>query len=378
MAQVTRYVNTASSGGDGTTNDESGATAAYASLSAWEAAEQGDLTAAGRDEQHLVLCSTGTGSAADTTSVTINGWTTDATHHITVRGNAATGDYAGSSWDTSKYRLEGGSGNHRLLSFNGGFFEGLQIGGYTASRANLAGIQVSSAGAEVCGIEDVFVYYSPTTWASGADFTGIHCDHQSVGVDAYVVNCIVVIEKTDGGTVDADFVVGMRLEDRGGSGSEYRRFFNNTVYIDGVRSSSASSAGMVLFENGQQDLWRNLLSYVNDGGGANTIECFTSTFGTPDGDYCASSDGTAPGSNSRTSQTFTFAGAPTDMALDAADAGAKGFGVDLSGDAGYPFSTDIDGNDRGATWDIGAHQVSVAAPAYPDGSMQRVYRARVA
>ena len=40
MSDTVRYVNTASSGGNGTTNDESGVNAAYTDLDDWEAAEQ--------------------------------------------------------------------------------------------------------------------------------------------------------------------------------------------------------------------------------------------------------------------------------------------------------------------------------------------------
>ena len=57
---ITAYVNTASSGGDGTTNNTSGATAAYASLNACLSARAKDLVTA--DEILLVKC---TGSAAD-------------------------------------------------------------------------------------------------------------------------------------------------------------------------------------------------------------------------------------------------------------------------------------------------------------------------
>ena len=71
MAEVVRYVNTASAGGDGTTNNEAGATAAYASLNAWEAAEQTDLDTA-NNWMH-VYCSTGSGTAADAVATLISG-----------------------------------------------------------------------------------------------------------------------------------------------------------------------------------------------------------------------------------------------------------------------------------------------------------------
>lgn len=92
-ATVTRYVNTGSSGGDGTTSALSGATAAYASLSAWESAEDG-VDHSGDDM--VVNCA---GTAADTTQVIIDAsWTADS---ITINGDNDTGE-----WDTSKYRLD--------------------------------------------------------------------------------------------------------------------------------------------------------------------------------------------------------------------------------------------------------------------------------
>ena len=71
MAEIVRYVNTASAGGDGTTNNESGGTAAYASMSAAEAGENGALSG---DWLHIYY-DTGSGTAADTTGHTWNGFT---------------------------------------------------------------------------------------------------------------------------------------------------------------------------------------------------------------------------------------------------------------------------------------------------------------
>lgn len=82
MAVVTRYVNTASTaGGDGTTNNTTGATRAYASLSEWESNEQTDLVTDG--DSHVCLVD-GSGGE-DTTSTLIAGWTTGASNDITIR-----------------------------------------------------------------------------------------------------------------------------------------------------------------------------------------------------------------------------------------------------------------------------------------------------
>lgn len=75
----------------------------------------------------------------------------------------------------------------------------------------------------------------------------------------------------------------------------------------------------------------------------------------------ASSDTSAPGTGSRTSQTFTFVGG-SNYHLSPADAGAKGFGTDLSADATFPFDDDYDGDTRpiGATWDIGFDETTAS------------------
>lgn len=96
-ATITRYVNPGSTGGNGTTSALTGANAAYASLSAWNAAEAQDLTDLGGDIM-VVNCA---GSTADTTNLSISGWTTSATSYIEINGDNTTGKL-----DTSKYRME--------------------------------------------------------------------------------------------------------------------------------------------------------------------------------------------------------------------------------------------------------------------------------
>jgi len=78
MAEIVRYINTASSaGGDGTTNATTGANRAYVSMSEWENAEQTNLVT--DVDTHIVYC---TGS--DTTAVTISGWTESSTYFKTI------------------------------------------------------------------------------------------------------------------------------------------------------------------------------------------------------------------------------------------------------------------------------------------------------
>jgi len=116
MAVVTRFVNTASSsGGDGTTNNTTGATRAYVSLSAAEAAEQTNLVTDG--DNIIFLC---TGSSADTTATTFAGWTTGSANDIVVKPNTADESTTG-IYDTGKYRLEtSGTYENNIAMSSGG------------------------------------------------------------------------------------------------------------------------------------------------------------------------------------------------------------------------------------------------------------------
>lgn len=139
MAAVARFVNTASTaGGDGTTNNTSGATRAYASLSEWEANGGGSAT-----DDYSVDCS---GTAADTTAVTLNFTPTITSGSITIRGNrsSGTGFYSGTSViSTSFYRLAIGSGASGLtLQQNNITVDGIQVtsgGGAFRSAINIQG-----------------------------------------------------------------------------------------------------------------------------------------------------------------------------------------------------------------------------------------------
>jgi hypothetical protein len=102
MATVQRYVDTASAGGDGTTRNHSGGTAAYASLSSWEANSGGSAT-----DDYIVDCA---GSSADTTGVTVDFTVNIVTGSVLIRADRAAPDndgfYAGPDViSSSHYRL---------------------------------------------------------------------------------------------------------------------------------------------------------------------------------------------------------------------------------------------------------------------------------
>jgi hypothetical protein len=134
MATIQRYVNTASAGGDGTTNATSGANAAYASLSSWEVNEGAANTAT---DDYIVDCCGG----ADTTAVLVDFSTNITTGSITIRANTAEPDgfYDGDALiSTSHYRLDPGNVASALqVSENRVFLDGLQIiAGHTSTFGN--------------------------------------------------------------------------------------------------------------------------------------------------------------------------------------------------------------------------------------------------
>ena len=123
MATITRYVNTASTaGGDGTTNATSGTTRAYASLNEWEADEQTDLVTDG--DIHVVICE---GATADTTAVSVDGWTTGASNYIQIKTDTA-GRHDG-KWATGAYRLVVALEYYAPIALNVEYIriEGLQV-----------------------------------------------------------------------------------------------------------------------------------------------------------------------------------------------------------------------------------------------------------
>ena len=316
-----RYVNTASTaGGDGTTNATSGANRAYASLAAWEAAEQADLTSL--TEIAEVRCC---GTAADTTAVSVDGWTTSASYYIWIRGNE--GDAAGrheGRWSTSHYRME--------VSIDGDV------------------LRLEEAYTRVTGIQ---VY---NTLA----LTG---DWNPVGLIAPAASCVIDAVIARGTPNAADYI-------RSGIAIGANGIVRNSIAFDW--RNTATNRGEGFARIGFTAQAQNCTAYNCHAGystpdeGASAAQqlivrnCVAAgcasgflagwTFGTGS-DYNASDDATPPGANSLSNVAdFDFADAAGfDFSLGASSP-LIDEGTDLSSD----FTTDIAGQTRTGTWDIGA------------------------
>jgi hypothetical protein len=320
----TRYVNTASSGGDGTTNNTSGATAAYASLQAAltaEVAATPNLVTA--DVQLDILC---TGSAADTAAATVTGWTTDATRYVRIAAN--TGQEAQSPWSTSRYRMAPAANTTPLtISQAHTRIERIQVELATGASARF-GIDVGNfPGVRIVGC------YIRATGAGAGTQVGIRSPVSGAGNTFHVRNTIVTGFNGTG------------ITHTSGSGEGY--LYNCTAANCGTGFNGVGGVRA-----------KNCLEYNNTTGFGGTYHASSTNN--------ASEDTTAPGSNQRHSQTFTFVNAAGgDFHLGSADAGARDFGSNLSADASFPFSDDFDAVVRSGTWDIGADEYVAAVTGNP-------------
>ena len=315
----------------------------YASLYDWEAAQQGDLTGV-RDEIAVAKCRC-TGGTADTTNITIDGWTTSATQYIKIWTDTSESYRHNGTYQTgNKYR-----------------FTGVLV--YAESDALFDGIQFIS------------------TKTANGDFYPFQIYNTAVVMRLIVTNSIFKMINSENYSGWSDGITGWY---GGAAGSVF--IIVNCIF-DGIRSTGTSgSSGYLQDGAGTSYLYNCTFNNCQHGpwGYSGTMYCKNCLANAcPGGDFmevnvctnCASSDGTADdtdgsgGSGNRISQTFTFAGA-ADFHLASNDAGALGYGLNLYNDAAYPFQTDIDGQDRGgaaASWDIGADEYVLSASIEQEG-----------
>lgn len=320
---VTRYVNTGSTaGGDGTTNATEGANRAYPSLSAAllaEAPAPNPLTHALR-----IYCS---GMTADTTHTDHTPWEfyTTSDYYVWVIGDNTTG-----KWNTSAFRME--------------ITDASAIYNQYAAHVRLTNLQI-------------MVKVTTTTARNCLRLATANNDISGGVVDHRVNGCIVRKDPTSTGSGNVYGFINSDPLSAGGS----MRVWNSIAYGCWIGFDGDTSAWI------QSNLrYYNCTGYgslINFSDGGICVNCLGSDqqgafdfFGmSASSDHCASSDATAPGTNKRINQTFTFVDAVNgDFHLQASDAGAVGYG--LSDPASGLFADDIDGQVRTGAWDIGADQ----------------------
>jgi hypothetical protein len=316
---------------------------AHTSLSAWESGTAntgigvtfpgGDRDIATNSEQWNVACYANSGTAPDTSYITISGWTTAQQNYIKVYTPTALTEVTTSQrhqgkWTPTAYVLSDTQSTLEInVSGENIWIDGLQISADVADQANA----IYNAG----GSNNVRISNNIIRNTLGTSGHGL-----------YLANTANVI-------VYNNIIYGFK-----GSGIyfEYNNvgyFYNNTVVNNsgyGIRVSNTNSVA------------KNNIAYGN----TDADFSYYSVGFNPSSSNNASGDSTAPGTNSRVSQTFSFVDATNkDFHLLPTDTSAKDAGTDLSQDLYLPITTDIDGQTRSpivnpqstiVNYDIGADQ----------------------
>jgi hypothetical protein len=307
--------------------DCSGYNDCYESLSAWEAAQNRDLVAAG---EIAVARIEGTWTAADTSIININGWTTDENHYIHIyTTEEARHDGV---WDTNKYRVTYTLANNDpafQINEDNVIVDGLQIEQAHTTPNDRSGVYVN--GDNISVANNIIRLTSDNAQTSER---GIEIEYDAALVSIW--NNIVY-----------NWNQGIRNNDM--AAGNVHNVVNNTVY-------NSKDVGISL--NGYPGSAATVRVYNNIVQSASST-CFGFDF---DGNvqFVASNniadDGTAPGPNSATS-TLTFVSTSTgNFHLAAGDTDAIDAGLDLSSTSTLSFTTDIDSGTRDGAWDIGADE----------------------
>lgn len=305
----------------------------YTSLFSAEAAEQGDYVTADKIMEYSHQL------AGDTTAVTFSGSTTDATRYIRVF--APSGWRHSGVWDASKSYIDT---SNTAISCTDSFIrlEGIQL---KITGANKSGIAPTPSDGAIVKIDSCIVRCG----GSAQNSFGIKCVYNSSGNRTLLVSNSSFYDWINGTNSASGIYVY-----NGWTAYCYACTVVN-CYIGLYRLSFGATAIPTLIAK------NNLIR-----------SCTTAASGTfaAGTDYNATDNAsmgyTVTGSGNthdRVGAFFTFTDeSGDDFSLADADGGAKRYGVDLSGDANLPFSTDITGATRSGTWDIGAHQHVSSAP----------------
>lgn len=318
MAIKQRYVNTASTaGGDGTTNNTTGATRAYATLAEWEANEQENLNTGG-GTQPIVDC-TGT---ADTAAFDLNGWTTSGSNYPTINGDNTTGIFS-----TSYYRVAG-AGDRFVITENDCEVNRIQVNKTSASGYDGITLNAPGAGA-VINLTDVIALDNTRT--TGQSYlSGIA--HKGQGtVNAF--NCQALDFYGNNGAECMGFML---------SGAENFNIYNSISAGSAYDFGGFTSGGTIIAKNCALNT-----NYDLFGGAA-----------TETADYCASVSGTGTNSVTITTWANEFVDSANHDYHLVASGALEGQGVGPATDANVP-SPDVDGDARsGTTCDIGIDEYS--------------------
>lgn len=283
----------------------------YDSLAAWETARQGNLTSTQQGESLLIR------AGVHNDSVQFSGWTTSADYFPRLFGDPAS-HHGGIRGQGAVFSITADPGRN-LFSLVADHAKIQDLGitaNYSSSNSRNA-VDLFNTGCEMVGC----IVYALNN--SGA---GTHRTVLSRAAGNSIINCI--LENNPGAAGVGE------IWNTQSSGTPLL-VGNVTIYGSGALGINAATSNLT-----------QCINVLVDG----LSTCFAGTYTSSGSKNNASSDATAPGTDSRTSQTFTYVDAGNnDYHLDADDEGALGFGFDQS--AVYDDDIDVE---TVSSWSIGA------------------------
>lgn len=298
---------------------------AYTSLTAWEAGQNGDITATGRNEEiNRALVQDNFEDA----NFAIDGWDTDSTHKIEIIV-AANNRHRG-YWDTGRYRIQSADGSWAILNYeNFVTIKGVQ------TRGDLYGIVAASTGSGAVVTIDSCLCYGTATGSVSNQMFATNGNHAAA--NTYWINSISIAY----GTL-ANYSTGFLCN--GGVCYAYSCTSGGGPYVGFRRLTGTFTAAKNCYSGGSSGFDYN---------------------GTITQTTCASEDATATGTArdniAYTTANFTnvTAGSENLMLVSDGTDPLLNVGTDLSA----TFTTDIIGTTRptgAGTWDIGAFEYIAA------------------
>jgi hypothetical protein len=309
----------------------------YTTLAAWEAGEQKNLVSA---DQIAVAQIAGNWSTPDTTAVTIDGWTTDATRYIRIY-TTPEARHSG-KWNTEKYILSVSAGWSQPLGINEQYVrvDGLQIENTEVKTNDPRGIYSYALDTTSSNlrISNNIIRLSGTG-TPGTNARGILAE---TGLNMYIWNNIIY----DGG--------------RGIEISWFNLAVDVVIYNNSLVDNVVAGIEAQLASANNFRVYNNLVQGSTTGYSINWMDSTGNNI---------SEDATSPDTALRSKVVIFADEAGDDFHLGASDSFAKNGGADLTSDASLSFNTDIDGQSRPTgtgTWDIGADEFMGATLQSPE------------
>jgi hypothetical protein len=311
--------------------------------------DAGNRNLVSNDENFFVACYN---DAIETNPTTWMSWISDATHRIKIYtpylpSEVGTSQRHQGKWTTSAFRIE--VTNNRPLTLRDAYFqvEGLQLFSNNPGTADRIGVYYdTSVNAGGLKLSHCIIKGSGTGAMGG--YYGVQI-RDNVSSDFYVWNNIIygfnVTNSTSGG--------GICMTDTGNSVYVY----NNTIYDCKVGIEQLN--GTIIAKN-------NITQLSTDG--------YSGTFDASSTSNVSDIASDAPGLNPLTGRAYFVEendAGNLDFHLNPFDTLAKDGGVDLSADANWPFSEDMDRQTRSGSWDCGADEVADEPTATPTSTITK-------